>query len=64
MSGRYLYCQNPSCGVYLGSLGGNSCWICGWNAGRDEDDSDNRPCSFCFQRGCNGECSGDGAMGD
>ena len=34
MSGRYLYCQNTSCGVYLGSLGGNDCWICGWSAGR------------------------------
>lgn len=22
------------------------------------------PCSFCFALGCNGECSGDGAMGD
>ena len=40
MSGRYLYCQNTSCGVYLGSLGGNDCWICGWSAGRymDEDE--------------------------
>jgi hypothetical protein len=28
---------------------------------REEDDE---PCSFCFVRGCNGECSGDGAMGD
>lgn len=49
MSGRYLYCQNTSCGVYLGSLGGNACWICGWNAGRcmDEDEEsegdDERP---------------------
>lgn len=40
MSGRYLYCQNTSCGVYLGSLGGDDCWICGWSAGRyiDEDE--------------------------
>lgn len=22
------------------------------------------PCSFCFQRGCNGECHGDDMMGD
>lgn len=26
----YLYCQNPSCGVYLGSLGADQCGICGW----------------------------------
>lgn len=30
----YLYCQNTHCGVYLGSLGGNSCYICGWSAGK------------------------------
>lgn len=29
----------------------------------DEDDEDEMPCSFCFRRGCNGECSGDGLMG-
>ncbi len=28
------------------------------------DDSSEPPCSACFVRGCNGECSGDGAMGD
>lgn len=28
MSGMYLYC--PECGVYLGSLGGNSCNCCDW----------------------------------
>lgn len=38
MSGRYLYCQNPRCGAYLGSLGGDSCPFCGWCAGRDGDD--------------------------
>ena len=38
MSGRFLYCQNTSCGAYLGSLGGNSCPLCGWCAGRAEDD--------------------------
>ena len=38
MSGRYLYCQNTSCGVYLGSLGGNDCRICGWSAGRSMDE--------------------------
>ena len=46
MSGRYLYCQNTSCGVYLGSLGGNGCWICGWSSGRDMDEEpedDERP---------------------
>lgn len=26
----YLYCQNTECGVYLGSLGGLSCGVCGW----------------------------------
>jgi hypothetical protein len=30
MSGTYLYCQNPACGEYLGSLGGDSCHLCGW----------------------------------
>lgn len=30
VSGTFLYCQNNECGVYLGSLGENSCWICGW----------------------------------
>jgi hypothetical protein len=40
MSGRYLYCQNASCGEYLGSLGGNSCSICGWCAGRDMDEEE------------------------
>lgn len=40
MSGRYLYCQNTSCGVYLGSLGGDDCWICGWRAGRYMDDDE------------------------
>lgn len=47
MSGRYLYCQNTSCGIYLGCSGGDSCLICGWSAGRDmtdepEDDEDNQ----------------------
>lgn len=32
MSGMYLYCQNPECGVYLGSLGGNDCRVCEWVA--------------------------------
>lgn len=40
MSGRYLYCQNTSCGTYLGSLGGNSCPLCGWSAGRDMNDDE------------------------
>lgn len=26
----YIYCQNPDCGEYLGSLGGESCGLCGW----------------------------------
>lgn len=36
--------------MYLGSLGGNDCWICGWSAGRymgedeeSETDDDERP---------------------
>ena len=33
----YLYCQ--SCGEYLGSLGGNSCNICGWNDSDHEDEN-------------------------
>lgn len=37
MSGRYLYCQNHECGVYLGSLGGDDCHICGWRSGTSED---------------------------
>jgi hypothetical protein len=28
----YLYCQNEDCGVYLGSLGGRHCQLCGWSA--------------------------------
>ena len=27
-------------------------------------DANEPPCTACFTRGCNGECSGDGAMGD
>jgi hypothetical protein len=27
-------------------------------------DANEPPCPACFARGCNGECSGDGAMGD
>lgn len=38
MSGMFLYCQNTACAEYLGSLGGNSCPICGWNAGRQDDE--------------------------
>ncbi len=30
----YLYCQNTDCGAYLGSLGGSSCNLCGWQSGR------------------------------
>lgn len=40
MSGRFLYCQNMSCGAYLGSLGGNSCPYCDWCAGRAEDEDE------------------------
>ncbi len=38
MSGLYLYCQNPDCGSYLGSLGGNNCQNCGWVAVSSEGD--------------------------
>lgn len=38
MSGPYLYCQRPECGVYLGSLGGSACHICGWQAPFDAND--------------------------
>lgn len=31
MSGMYLYCQNPVCRAYLGSLGGDECHLCGWS---------------------------------
>lgn len=58
MSGEFLYCQNTSCGVYLGSLGGSSCEICGWQAGEQEP-----ACRECGERGCNGECYGDDMMG-
>lgn len=40
MSGRYLYCQNSTCGVYLGCSGGNDCWLCGWVAGRDMNEEE------------------------
>lgn len=40
MSGYYLYCQSPECGVYLGSLGANGCHLCGWVSGREEEDED------------------------
>lgn len=35
---EYLYCQNRSCGEYLGSLGSDRCHICGWCAGATPDD--------------------------
>ena len=41
MSGMYLYCQNNECGVYLGSLGGNSCNCCDW-VNPDDDSEDER----------------------
>ena len=40
MSGTYLYCQNQNCGEYLGSLGGDSCRLCGWCSGRSEEEAD------------------------
>ena len=68
MSGRYLYCQNTSCGTYLGCSGGDSCSICGWNAGRymgdDEKDKDDERCPECGTPGCQGHCAGDDMMGD
>lgn len=38
MSGQYLYCQNTQCGVYLGSLGGDACEVCGWCAGAVDEE--------------------------
>lgn len=29
-----------------------------------EEEDDDEPCSECLQRGCNGECTGHGQMGD
>lgn len=48
MSGRYLYCQNTSCGVYLGCYNEDRCDVCGWSAGRDmneapETDDEDKP---------------------
>ncbi len=40
MSGRYLYCQNTSCGAYLGASGGDSCPYCGWCAGKTNEDGE------------------------
>ena len=40
MSGRFLYCQNTTCNAYLGSLGGDSCPICGWQAGHNMNDEE------------------------
>ena len=68
MSGRYLYCQNTSCGVYLGCSGGDDCSTCGWSAGRymggEDEQEDGDPCPECGIKGCNGECFGDDMMGD
>ena len=67
MSGRYLYCQNTSCGTYLGCSGGDSCSICGWRAGRymgdddGEQESDER-CPECGTPGCQGHCADDDDM--
>lgn len=30
---NYLYCPNIGCEAYLGSLGRNSCNLCGWRFG-------------------------------
>ncbi len=37
MNGGYIYCQSPECGVYLGSLGGDSCSICNWSKPPDTE---------------------------
>jgi len=37
MSGRYLYCQNSDCGIYLNASGADDCWSCGWRAGKVHD---------------------------
>lgn len=45
MSGRFLYCPNPDCGTYLGSLGANHCRHCGWcfcdDEPQEEEEDDN-----------------------
>ena len=55
MSGRYLYCQNTSCGAYLGSLGEDKCNICGWCAGRymgeDEETGDDESHAAAADKG-------------
>ena len=69
MSGRYLYCQNTSCGVYLGCSGADSCSICGWCAGRNMssgsgwEQEDDEVCPECGTPGCQGHCAGDNMMG-
>lgn len=37
----YLYCQNPTCGSYLGSLGSNDCHLCGWHINMSEEQLEN-----------------------
>lgn len=37
MSGRYLYCQNPECGIYLNASGDDECWSCGWHSCQCDD---------------------------
>lgn len=46
-----LYCGNPECGVYLGSLGAESCGLCSWEDTSDEQKED-AP-SYLY---CQGEC--------
>ena len=31
IGGTYLYCPNSACREYLGSLGSDSCYLCGWH---------------------------------
>lgn len=39
----YLYCGNTECNQYLGSLGGDTCNICGWSAPIEEINDEDPP---------------------
>lgn len=45
-----LYCQNPECGVYLGSMGGDSCSLCGWSEPVDVEDIESATAAPLLER--------------